>query len=101
MPTNLEQSILRTLCWFSVFDRPITRFEIWKWLLEPDRAYDLAEVYRTIESSEWIKERTVEKDGFYQLRKRFVGAGLALPAGRQVPAHHMKEEIETRSKNYL
>ena len=69
MPTPLEQSILKTLCWFSVTDYPVTGFEIWKWLLEPDRVYDLSEVYRVLELSEWINERVVHRDGHYALRQ--------------------------------
>lgn len=86
-PTDLEQSILRTLCWFAVFERPITGFEIWKWLIEPARAYDLSEVYRVIESSEWVKARIVEEGGYY------VMGG--------VPRPRLRETVETRSKNYL
>lgn len=87
MPTDLEQSILRTLCWFAVFDQSITGFEIWKWLIEPARAYDLSEVYRVLEGSEWVRQRIVEEKGFY------VMGG--------VPTPRLREMIQTRSKNYL
>lgn len=83
MPTDLEQSILRTLCWFAVFERPITGFEIWKWLIEPARAYDLSEVYRVLEGSEWVKARVVEEGGHFRLGGKG-GVG-----------------VETRSRNYL
>lgn len=68
MPTDLEQSITRTLCWFSVMNYPITGFEIWKWLIEPARAYDLSEVYRVLEMSEWVKGKVQVRCGRYQLR---------------------------------
>jgi len=70
MSTDLEQSILKTICWFSVFGRPISRFEVWKWLLEPSRSYDLAEVLRCIDLSPWVKERIVERDGYCLLREQ-------------------------------
>ena len=69
MSTSLEQSILKTLCWFSVTDYPVTGFEIWKWLLEPDRVYDLSEVYRVLELSEWLRFRMMSIDGHYSLRQ--------------------------------
>ena len=67
MPTDLEQSIFKTLCWFSVPDRPVTGFEIWKWLLEPSRSFMLAEVYSALSMSEWLKERVSTDRGFYSL----------------------------------
>ena len=68
MPTLLEQSILKTLCWFSVTDYPVTGFEIWKWLLEPDRAYELSEVFRVLESSEWLHNRITNENGYYMIQ---------------------------------
>lgn len=87
VPTDLEQSIVRTLCWFAVFERPSTGFEIWKWLIEPARAYDLSEVSRVIESSEWLKVRIVEENGYF-----IIGG---------VPRPRTEEIIEKRSCNYL
>lgn len=85
-PTDLEQSILRTLCWFAVFDQSITGFEIWKWLIEPARAYDLSEVYRVLEGSEWVKERVIEKGGYFRVATEVTEATGV---------------VGTRSKNYL
>lgn len=68
MPTDLELSIYRTLCWFSVFEQPITRFEIWKWLLKPARAYDLAQVDTVLEESRWLQDRLTCKNGLYALK---------------------------------
>ncbi|MBI2474970.1 hypothetical protein HYV69_00925 [Candidatus Uhrbacteria bacterium] len=67
-PTDLELSIFRTLCWFSVFHYPLTTFEIWKWLLRPVRSYDLFEVTQSITNSGWLKEKLNQKDGFWTLR---------------------------------
>ena len=56
------------MCWFSVFDYPVTSFEVWKWLLEPDRAYELAQVVRVLENSVWLRERIQNTRGFYLVK---------------------------------
>lgn len=66
--TDLELSILRTICWFSVFDLPLSTFEIYKWLLTPARAYDLFEVDLALEQSEWLQSRIDSKDGLFFLK---------------------------------
>lgn len=62
-PTDLELSIFRTICWFCVFEIPLTTFDVWKWLLIPGRSYDLSEVDRAIEHSEWLSKRLIQKNG--------------------------------------
>ncbi len=47
----LEQVIHRTVTWFSLFETPVTVFEIWKWMLSPDRVYTLEEVYEAVSES--------------------------------------------------
>lgn len=66
--TDLEQSIMRTILWFSQFSYPLTVFEMWKWLLQPERAYGLAEVYAVLERSEWLCEKLESQDSFYALK---------------------------------
>ena len=68
MSSSLEQSVLKTLAWFSVSNRSVTGFEIWKWLLEPDRTYSIADVYFALSSSEWLRNRMNVTRGFYCLR---------------------------------
>ena len=68
-PTDLELSVYRTLCWFSVFHHPLTRFELWKWLLKPQRPYDLSEVDSVLEQSSWLSERLCSTDGFFTLKQ--------------------------------
>lgn len=63
-PTGLEQAILKTLLWFSVFSVPLTVFEIWKWLMEPDRPYSLAQVYSALETSSWLSQKITVQGGF-------------------------------------
>ena len=83
--SDLEQSILRTLCWFSGFQYPLTTFEIWKWLMTPRRPYELVEVYRVLESSPYLSELMVEEYGFYALRG----------------APPLSAQIETRQERFL
>jgi hypothetical protein len=66
-PTPLEQAVFRTLAWFSLFEYPVTVFEIWKWLFSPDRTYDLVEVCRVVEESSWLCDRIQTKQGFVSL----------------------------------
>mgnify|MGYP006919670944 CR=1 FL=1 len=67
MPTPLEQSILRTATWFSLFETPVTVFELWKWMLDSDRAYTLEETYQALEGA-WLRERLSESDGTWTIR---------------------------------
>lgn len=67
-PTDLERSILRTILWFSLFQYPLTTFEIWKWMIEPERPYGLAEIYRSLATSEWLQMKLETIRGFYALK---------------------------------
>jgi hypothetical protein len=67
-PSDLELSIFRTLCWFSIFDLPLSTFDLWKWLLKPARPYDLFEVDQALEGSEWLSSRIKRKDGMIFLK---------------------------------
>lgn len=67
-PTDLELAVFRTLCWFSVFGMPLTRFEVWKWLLAPARTYHLFEVDQALEGSVWLFDRLQEFDGRIALK---------------------------------
>lgn len=71
---------MRTVLWFSQFSHPLTVFEIWKWLLQPERAYGLGEVYAILERSSWLHDKLESQDGFYVLK----GSGIRrLIQGRQ------------------
>lgn len=67
-PNDLELSILRTICWFSVFEIPLTSFEVWRWLLKPTRAYGLFEVEKTLHESEWLRGRLVSTCSLFALK---------------------------------
>lgn len=62
--TPVEHAILKTVAWFSLFEAPVTVFEIWKWMIDPDRAYGLEEVYAALEG-EGLRGKLVGKDGFW------------------------------------
>ncbi len=68
-PTDLELSIFRTICWFSVFSLPLSRFDIWKWLLRPARAYDMSEVDVVLDRSDWLRSRLTTHQGFWMLKQ--------------------------------
>lgn len=68
MPTDLEQSIFRTVAFFSLFDYPLTEFEIWKWLTEPAVAYAFPDVRDCLSASHYLREKIVCTDGFFTLR---------------------------------
>ncbi len=68
MATDLEQSIFRTAAFFSLFDYPLTEFEVWKWLTEPAIAYALPDVRMALATSTYLCERLVSTEGFICLR---------------------------------
>ncbi|MEK7183872.1 MAG: hypothetical protein AAB776_04545 [Patescibacteria group bacterium] len=67
MPSELEVSIYRTLAYFAYFKYPLTSFEIWKWLLEPDQPTSLVSIIETLENSIWLRARLKRDKGFYAL----------------------------------
>ncbi len=66
--SELDRAIVRTLCWFAVFEYPLTIFELWKWLWSPGRTYTFAEVHEALEKDAWLRERVDAQDGFVALR---------------------------------
>lgn len=69
----MEQSILAAICYFDVFDYPLTLLEIWQWLFTPtplDQAVSLSAVKTALEDSEYLKSRINFKNGFYFLNNR-------------------------------
>lgn len=67
MPTDLEQSIFRTVAFFSLFEYPLTSFEIWKWLAKPASSYRLEDVLTTLNSSPWLHDRLDYAGGLFVL----------------------------------
>lgn len=76
-PTSLELAILRTAGWFFLFEQPLTAFELWKWMLQPDRRYTLGEIVGALEQSAWLKDRLVYEDGWIALAKADLSAWIS------------------------
>jgi hypothetical protein len=64
VPLELEKNIIKTVAWFSLFDYPMTVFEIWKWL---GVKCSLAEVETTLRESLWLRGRLVFQNGYFAL----------------------------------
>lgn len=70
MRSVIEQSILKTVAFFDVFNYPLTAEEIWKWLYRPGRKVSLAEVKDILETSQILQEKLNCTEAFYSLRGR-------------------------------
>jgi hypothetical protein len=62
----IEKAILQTLCWFALFEYPLTSFEIWKYLF--GKTSSLEEVLFCLDQSTYLHERLYQKDGFFFLK---------------------------------
>lgn len=82
-PTDLERSILHTVCWFAVHQYPVTSFELWKWLWFPCRPASLADVRRAVEESAWLGARLETAEGFFTLRGTDTAALVAQRLARE------------------
>ncbi len=67
---SLEQAIFRTVAYFSLFDYPLTAFEIWKWLFGPGSRASLFEVRENLEKSEYLADRIKSRDGFWSIEDK-------------------------------
>jgi hypothetical protein len=67
MPTALELSIYKTLAYFDYFKYPLTIFEIWKWLLEPEVPGTYFDIWRTLQTSDWLRDKVKQREGYYAL----------------------------------
>ncbi len=70
MPNPLEQSIIKTLAFFDIFNYPLTLTELWKWLYRPGtgrQPVSLSELKEILATSQWLKEKVVQVEGFYAL----------------------------------
>ena len=74
MSRQLEQSIVKTLAFFDVFNYPLTAEEIWKWLYcpgcGPEQIFSLAEIKETLDKSQWLQDKISRAEGFYALQGR-------------------------------
>ncbi|PIY95632.1 MAG: hypothetical protein COY66_06250 [Candidatus Kerfeldbacteria bacterium CG_4_10_14_0_8_um_filter_42_10] len=70
----LEKSILTTICYFDIFDYPLTLVEIWKWLFmkdwNPQEKVDLTALHKILDQSAYLKKNIDSRSGFYFLKGR-------------------------------
>lgn len=68
----MERSIIATLCYFDVFDYPLTLMEIWKWLFSKGNGEKcgLSDIKETIENNQTMSEKVELYEGFYFLKGR-------------------------------
>ncbi len=97
-PTNLEESIMKTLCWFSVFDYPLSLFEVHKWLLEPNQSYSLEEVIDSLESSKWLSDKIKSKDGFYSLASKNIFDSVKKRQARFIDAARKYKKLKRAAR---
>jgi hypothetical protein len=69
---SLEKNIISTVVYYDILDYPLTSFEIWKYLIENNKAaedrnekYDLEDVIEELEKSQKLKFHLDEYRGFY------------------------------------
>ncbi len=74
---NLEEAIIKTICWFDIFDYPLTLYELWSYLYLPlDKRdselqkVDLSFLKRQLENNPNLKKSISCQEGFYFLRGR-------------------------------
>lgn len=65
MHNHIQTNIIKTICYFDIFDYPLTSFEIWQKI---DLKIDLPEIINELENIN--KNIIKEKHGFYFLDKR-------------------------------
>ncbi len=65
--SNLSKVIFRTVAYFSLFDYPLTSFEIWKWLLGAQDKASLFDVRQELAKSEFLCARLKSHQGFWSL----------------------------------
>ena len=63
--SNLEKAILKTLAFFDIFDYPLTLVEIYKWLYQPDKSYQLFEISQALASPNLGKIIAAEKSFYF------------------------------------
>lgn len=87
--TLLEQSILLTIVYYDVLNKPLTAFEIWQYLMKPScfrmkndarlarresklelkiSNLSLFDIITALDKSKYLKDRIDQKNGFYFLR---------------------------------
>ena len=79
---SLEQAIYQTVAYFSLFNYPLTTFEIWKWLFGYEKKVSLLDVRNALKSDPCSS--LVSENGFWSL-----------------PSQDISELVLTRHERYL
>ncbi len=69
--SDIEHAIVATVSYFDIFEYPLTRMELWRWLYYPsdrDITVPLSAIEEALDSSSFLKEALEEKEGFLFLR---------------------------------
>ncbi|MFH1598568.1 MAG: hypothetical protein ABIB97_05935 [Patescibacteria group bacterium] len=73
MLSDLEKAILATICYFDIFDFPLTSLEVWKWLFfekEKEGKVSFRQVQASLRQSSTLHDLIDQKNGFYYLKNR-------------------------------
>lgn len=87
--SSLEKAIISTLCYFDIFNFPLTLLEVWKWLYFGSglgargtelgaQNLELLDVQKILENSSFLKEKIEQKRGFYFLKGKEKNIDLRL-----------------------
>ncbi len=90
VPTDLERAIVRTLIWFSLTDHPVSALEVHKWMLEPKHKYEMGQVIRALDLSEYLQQKIQKEQGMYALKGQ-------LPIKKMI-AHRRRRFIDAERK---
>lgn len=63
--SDLDQAILKTIAYFSLFDYPLTTFEVWKWLFGASKQYSYLQVRQTLWNSDILENKLEHHNGFW------------------------------------
>ncbi|MFA6381955.1 MAG: hypothetical protein WCX08_01655 [Candidatus Buchananbacteria bacterium] len=66
---DLEKAMLSVLAFFDIFNYPLTAVEIYKWLYQPQKPYQLFDVFSAL-AGDNLKGAIEYKNGFYYLTGR-------------------------------
>ncbi len=75
--SDLDQAILKTIAYFSLFDYPLTTFEVWKWLFGSRKQYTYQEVRQTLWNSDILENRIEHSNGFWGMSGSLVASLVA------------------------
>ena len=64
---SLEKAIYQTVAYFSLFNYPLTTFEIWKWLFGSEGKVSLLDIRSELSTSHLLSERLISDNGFWSL----------------------------------